>query len=167
MSGLSCFLYLLDEGGLPSELFIGFQEAGFCTIRAGARAGKYQLEARTPTTGSDVTVEAVESTGDGNDGPVEAVGLRTGVPRTGTLQANDYEDWFRFSLTTPTNFRVNITPVGELLCTIHPGKDVDLFGFEDPQCGQTLTFQSGTYYVSLQRLRPPAAKAYTYTIDLR
>lgn len=163
---VSCFLYLLGESGFSSEFFVGYEEGSSCFIRAALRPGRYQLEVRTPNEGQDFSLDAEPSSGDGNDGFLEAVSLRPGYPRAGVLPAGDFEDWFRFTIAEPKQRLVNLSSSAKLDCTIYPGEDVDLFGEQGPQCDALYEYTPGTYYISVKRT-PPATKSHSYTIELR
>ncbi len=163
---ISCYLYLLGESGFSSEFFIGYEEGNACFIRAALRVGRYQLEVRTPNEGEEFSLDAEPSSGDGNDGFVEATSLRVGYPRAGALPAHDYEDWFRFTMIEAADRKVDLSSSAHLSCTVFPGADVDLFGEEGPACDSTYSYPPGTYYVSVKR-SPPAGNSLSYTIELR
>jgi hypothetical protein len=163
---ISCYLYLLGSSGFSSEFFIGYEEGSSCFIRGALRAGHYQLEVRTKAEGEEYSLDADPSSGDGNDGFIEATSLRVGYPRAGVLPAHDYEDWFRFTIATQAARRVDLSTSANLTCTIFPGADVDLFGEEGPACEKTYTYPPGTYYISVKR-PPPATSSLSYTIQLR
>lgn len=165
-TGIGCFLYLLGESGFSHEFFIGYEEGGSCTIRAALRAGKYQVEVRSRSEGAEYSLDVTPSEGDGNDGFIEAVSLRVGAPKTSTLMANDYEDWYRFRVGSTQNQRVMVTSAHNISCSIYPAEDVDLFGFEGPSCGKTYEYPSGTYYVSVKKTGE-AAESQAYTVELR
>ena len=166
LTGIQCFLYLLGESGFTFEFFIGYQEGGACYIRGALRAGRYQVEVRSRSEGAEYSLDVPTSEGDGNDGFVEAVVLRVGAPRSNTLQANDYEDWFTFRVAAVEMHRVKLTDVDNLTCTIYPADNVELSGFSSPICNESFEYQPGTYYISIQR-SPPAAESQSYTVELR
>lgn len=163
---ISCFLYLLGESGFSHEFFVGYEEGSSCFIRAALRPGRYQLEVRTKTEEQDFSLDAEPSSGDGNDGFLEAISLRPGTPRAGVLPAHDYEDWFRFTIDETKRRLVNLSSQAKLNCTIYPGEDVDLLGEQGPQCGVLYEYPPGTYHISVKRASP-ATKSYPYTIELR
>jgi hypothetical protein len=165
-TGISCYLYLLGDSGFSSEFFVGYQENGSCYIRAALRAGRYQVEVRSVSEGAEYSLDATPSTGDGNDGFTEAIALRVGSPRTSSLIANDYEDWYRFRVGSNETHRVKLSSSDSLPCSIYPSEDVDLFGFQGPQCGDSYDYPPGTYYISIKKT-PPAAGSQSYTIELR
>ena len=166
-SGVSCYLYLLGESGFSNEFFVGYEENGACLIRGALRAGRYQVEVRTPNEGEEYSLDAEPSSGDGNDGFIEAMSLRTGNPRAGALPANDYEDWFRFVVTGAAEERkVTLSSSTNLSCTIFPGENVDLFGEQGPACNAAYSYPPGTYYVSVKR-PAPASASLSFTIELR
>ncbi len=163
---ISCYLYLLGESGFSSEFFIGYEEGTSCFIRGALRPGRYQVEVRTPSEGEAFSLDAEPSSGDGNDGFVEATTLRFGSPRAGALTPNDYEDWYRFDISGNPEQKVAISSSTTLSCMIFPAENVDLFGEQGPECDSVYMFSPGTYYVSVKRA-PPAGNSLSYTIELR
>lgn len=166
-SGIDCYLYLLGASGFSNEFFIGYREGASCSIRAALRAGRYQVEVRTRSEGAEFSLDLEPSSdGDGNDGFIEAVALRVGAPRNGTLASGDFEDWYRFRVDAAEPHRLSLSSPHDLACSIYPAEDVDLFGFEGPSCDKTEDYATGTYYVSLKK-KSDIATTQTYTVELR
>jgi hypothetical protein len=167
-TGIDCFLYLLGESGFSYEFFLGHKEGGSCYIRASLRAGSYQVEVRSRSEGADYSLDVTPAEGDGNDGFIEATALTLGNPRSGILLANDYEDWFRVRNGRKEPHRVHISSSSNLNCTLFPADDVDLSSFAMPKCNETSEFDTGTWYISIQREEgTDAAERKTYSIEWR
>jgi hypothetical protein len=163
---MQCFLYLLSESGFSSEFFIGYQEGNACFIRAALRPGSYQIEIRSPSEGAKYQLDVTAATGDGNDGFVDSVPLQVGVPRTASLSENDYEDWYRFIVRAREPHRVKLTSDNDLSCMLFPADNVNLSSFAVPKCGDTVNYDSGTWYLSIKKKRD-AEQSQSYTIELR
>ena len=112
------------------------------------------------------SVSAEESTGDGNDGFGEAKEFTIGLTKTDVLQENDLQDFYKFTLDSEKNLRLDASNSAELACIIYAMEDVDLFGFTGPQCNQNYTYPAGTYFISIGR-KAPKASMQTYTVQLR
>lgn len=162
---VSCRLYLLNESGFSSEYYLGYQEGNTCYLKTALRPGNYQLQLQPTIAGATYDVDAEETTGDGNDGFVQAIRLSTGTSATYVLTENDFEDYFTFTVSEEKNMTVSASSAAQVRCLVYAMGDVDLFGFDGPQCNQSYSFPTGTYYVGVGRKSPKSAKQ-TYTIQL-
>jgi hypothetical protein len=165
-AGVKCFLYPLDESGFTSVFFIGFEEGGGCFIRARIGSGRFQVEIRSPSEGADYSLDVVETQGDGNDGPVESSLLPISSPRSGSLTSGDYEDWFRFTVPTKEPHRVQLDSKADLSCMLFPAQNVDLSSFSVPKCGDSASYDPGTWYISVRK-KADGAGTQSYTVELR
>jgi hypothetical protein len=160
---VSCRLYLIEESGFTYQYYLGFQEGRTCTLRTALDPGNYQLQLQPTLPDTTFTVSSQETTGDGNDGFREAQALLRTVARTGTLTANDYQDWFRFTVTEQASLQVSVSNSTQITCIIYPMEDVTLSNLSGPECNQNYLFDPGTYVVAVGRTFPSDSKQ-TYTI---
>jgi hypothetical protein len=112
------------------------------------------------------TVEVKEATGDRNDGFREAQTLLRNSARTGVLAPNDYQDWFTFTVDAEEALTIDASDSSSLRCLVYVSGDIDLFGFDIPECGHSYLYPPGKYYVSIGR-KSPRAVQQTYTVQLR
>ena len=161
-----CRLYKIRTDGFSVEYYLGFQEGGHCFFGVSLVPGEYQLQVQ-PTVGDiGYSVSAhEESGGDGNDGFSQAKFLSS-IPRTETLTAGDFANWYTFSLTEQKQLTVEAASQANVICLVYPMDDVDLYGFSGPECNQSYLYPTGTYYVGILR-RPPKAATQTYTVRLK
>ena len=110
-------------------------------------AGNYQLQIEPTTPNVGYTVVTKEGTGDGNDGFAQARSMTRNNLQTEILNGGDYEDWFKFTVTRETEMTLKIVSASKLRCLIYPGKDVDVFGFSGPQCGEADLYPIGAALV--------------------
>lgn len=161
-----CRLYKIRSDGFSVEYYLGFQEGGHCFFGVSLVPGDYQLQVQPTVGDSGYTLSAQpDPGGDGNDGFSQAK-LLSSTPRTDTLGANDFADWFTFSLTAEKKLTVEAASQAGVTCLVYPMDDVDLYGFSGPQCNQSYLYPSGTYYVGISR-RPPKAATQAYTVRLK
>ncbi len=162
---ITCRLYLQDESGFSEKYYLGYEEDRQCFIKANLDIGRYQLQVFPSEVHTTFTVEGKSGSGDSNDGFNEAKILTVNAPNEGVLTAVDLEDWYTFSVGSDQVMTVNISNPTELRCIVYAMNDVDLSSFSGPQCNQSYTFPSGTYYVSIGRKAPKGAQQ-SYTIRL-
>ncbi len=170
---VTCRLYRIETSGFSTEYYIGHQEEAECRLVVALAAGDYQLLAETSVADARIAIDARAGSGDGNDGYSQAKSLDKKI-RVETLEPNDLADWFTFTVTKDTSTNtvpgteqtVKVTSATELGCLITPLADVDLFGFEGPQCNQLYKYPVGTYMVTVRHPVPRASRE-TYTIELR
>lgn len=160
---VSCRLYLLGENNLSQEYYLGYVQDGTCRIKASVPKGSYQLEVRPGVEGGTYAVVTRNTKGDGNDGFDEAKTLVAGKPAVGQLAVSDIADWYTFTIELVGTHTVNVFG-DDVGCYIYPLKDVDLFGFTTPVCGEAYEYQKGTYVVRIQR-DDGVDKALTYTVQ--
>ncbi len=171
---VSCRLYRLQSDGLSIEYYLGMQEQGSCRLRVAVTPGDYQLQLEPTKENASVSIETRTVTGDGNDGFSQAIPLKTGQVKIGTLEANDLDDWYVFTVgasTSPTPipgtpYTVKVVSSAILGCVIYPGADVDLFSFKGPECGASQQFTPGTYRVNIRHAQPRAERQ-TYSLELQ
>lgn len=163
---ISCRLYKLTDAGFSDEYYLGLEENQSCYMLVALQPGKYQLQVTPTTPNVGFSVTAKTGAGDGNDGFSQARGLVRGTLRTEVLSANDYQDWFTFTLDRETLLTLKIVSSAALRCTIYPSSAVDLFGFTGPECGTEYLYPAGTYIVGIGHT-PPRATKQTYTIQLK
>ena len=163
---ISCRLYKLTKDGFSEEYYLGFQESQSCYLLTTLTAGDYQLQLEPTTPNTSFTLAVKAGLGDGNDGFSEARNLTRGNLKTEILSPNDYEDWFKFTLSRDTELTFKVVSSFKVRCLIYPGSDVDVFGFAGPQCGETYLYPAGSYIVGIGHAVPRAARQ-TYTIQLK
>jgi len=163
---INCRLYKMETDGFSSEYYFGFQSEYRCYILAALEQGEYQIELQPALKDVTYSVSAEESTGDGNDGFGEAKEFTIGLTKTDVLQENDLQDFYKFTLDSEKNLRLDASNSAEIACIIYAMEDVDLFGFTGPQCNQNYTYPAGTYFISIGR-KAPKASMQTYTVQLR
>ncbi|MBI3336216.1 S-layer homology domain-containing protein [Candidatus Peregrinibacteria bacterium] len=161
----SCRLYRLGEGGFSLEYYLGYQEGSRCFILVALDPGSYQLQLQGNVTNASYTLVVHEGRGDSHDGFREAK-ILSSIPRTETLTANDYADWYFFKVLAERTTLVELSTQDGVGCLVYPMEDVDLYGFSGPECNKEYTYPPGTYYVGVNRVPPRAAKL-TYTIRLK
>ncbi|PIQ76209.1 hypothetical protein COU78_01475 [Candidatus Peregrinibacteria bacterium CG10_big_fil_rev_8_21_14_0_10_49_24] len=164
---VSCRLYLLASTGFSDEYFLGHQEGNSCYIHAALNPGAYQLQLQPTVADATFSVEASVKAGDGNDGFREALGLPKNTPRSAVLEVNDIQDWYSFVVRKEETMTLDITNALEIDCIVYAMKDVDLYGFSGPSCGQSYLYPPGTYFVAIGRSIASKASQKTYTIQLR
>ncbi|PIP65265.1 hypothetical protein COW95_02860 [Candidatus Peregrinibacteria bacterium CG22_combo_CG10-13_8_21_14_all_49_11] len=163
---VSCRLYRLEDGGFSNEYYLGVESEGGCHVRAALAQGDYQLEVRPTSADARYTLALQETVGDGNDGFMEARGLVRRIPRTAVLEGEDLMDWYRFVVKEDTDMFVRFTTDGgESKCMIYPMGDVDLYGFNGPECNILYKYTPGTYYIGVLRTKWDGNKE-SYTIQL-
>lgn len=163
---VNCTLFHLDKDGLSVEYYLGYVEAGICHLRTALAAGDYQLQLQPTVPNTSYLVETAVGKGDGNDGFSQAVSLDNGKSRTDFLDANDYEDWFTFTVTTQKQMTLSLTATDKLRCLIEPAANVDMYGFDEPTCNNPFLYPVGTYYVGIGHAYPGAVRQ-TYAIQLK
>ena len=163
---ITCRLYKVKENGFSEEYYLGYQEGQSCYITAALSAGAYQLQLQPSVANSTFTVSAARGPGDGNDGFIEALPLSKNVTRTEVLKGGNFANWYSFTVTSETKMTLEATNSQNMTCIIYSMSNVDLYGFTGPECNQSYTYPTGTYYVAIGR---GAAKgsSQTYTIKLR
>ncbi len=165
-SFVTCRLYLINTEGFTEEYFLGVQEGGECHITVSARPGTYQLEIQPTAQNAYYLVSAQKTTGDGQDGFMEAVLLPKNSARTGVFTPHDTHDWYKFVVTEKMFGFVETSPSDTLECVIYTPLSIDQFGFSGPGCNENYEYAAGTYYVNIAHT-PPLSKQQTYTIKFR
>lgn len=163
---VSCRLYLLSKEGFSTEYYLGYEEMGACTLLTALAPGNYQLQLQPTVADASFTVDVHFSNGDGNDGFREAKRILPGIPKTVTLPANNYGDYYTFTLPKETSLTVELSSTSKLSCGIYPLEDVDLASFSGPECNKSYLYPKGSYVVSIGRSAVKSAKQ-TYTVILR
>ena len=163
-SGVSCRLYVLGDDGLSQEYYLGYEDAFSCSLKVSAPKGKLQLAVLPRDPNATYTVTTKTTKGDGNDGFDEAVKLEAGKSKGNQLGVSDYFDWYSFSLSQKGAHVVQ--SFGEdVECVIYPLKDVDVFGFTGPACGEAYEYPKGSYMVEMRR-KNGVDKALNYSVQL-
>jgi len=163
---VSCRLYRMQEDGFSHRYYLGYQDGERCSLRTALDAGSYQLQLQPTSSDTTYTVSSEETIGDGNDGFIQAVTLPIETTKTAMLTPNDFQDWYKFILTSETDMTVTVADSRQLRCIVYAMEDVDLYGFSGPACNQSYQYPPGTYYVAVGRETPRAA-TQTYTIQRR
>ncbi|MFH0770259.1 MAG: S-layer homology domain-containing protein [Candidatus Peregrinibacteria bacterium] len=163
---VSCRLYLIEETGFSLQYFLGFVEGSKCTLKTALKAGKYQLQLQPTSPDTTFTVSAKETTGDGKDGFIQAVKVKYGEAKTEALTENDYQDWFSFTVGSPKSMTLSLSNAAQLSCMVYAMGDVDLYGFDSPDCNKTYQYPVGTYYVAIGR-KLSSMGTITYSVQLR
>lgn len=162
--GVSCTLFKLKEDGLSAEYYLGLRVGKDCWMRVALGAGSYQLDLYPSVPDGPFALMAKATTGDGNDGFSEAKGLL--AARSGTLEVDDYADWYTFTLQKETTMTVQLSAPPQVDALIYPMDDVDLYGFSGPVANASYAFPPGTYVVAVRR-GDPAFGRLTYTLQLK
>ncbi len=169
-SDVSCRLYLLDGDGFSSEYYLGYQEKSMCSIRASLKAGNYQWQIQPTVENVPYTVMTKTATGDGNDGFVNAVTLKSNMPRTDVIDSGDLFDWYAFSVSADTNATIEVSSGESLSCIIYTPASVDQFGFTGPECGKAYLFQKNgsndPYVVGIGRKSGDSVHKVPYTVKM-
>jgi hypothetical protein len=153
-----CRLYLTDESGFADEYFLGFQSGNSCFITATLNPGEYQLQIFPSVKDTTFTVDAKETSGDGNDGFSEAINLSVNGLEEGVLTAVDIEDWYKFTVISEQKMKLVMSNPAELRCIIYVMNDVDLSSFTGPECNKSYNYPAGTYYIAVGRKAPKGAQ---------
>lgn len=164
--GISCRLYELDASGFSTRYYLGYEEGRSCFMLVALSPGSYQLQVAPTVANTTFTAEMHAATGDGNDGFREAKRLIPGLPKTVTLGANNFADFYTFSVDTKRSLTVDFTTAGTMTCLIYPMENVDLESFAIPECNKSFPFAEGSYVVVVGRGTTKASKQ-TYTVNLR
>lgn len=162
---VTCRLFKLTEQGLSAEYYLGLQVHETCWIRAALGAGSYQLDVQPNAADANFVLATKVVTGDGNDGLRDAKTLTIGTPRAGTLEIDDFSDWYTFRLTKETTMTVRLSANPEVRVLIYPMEDVDLYGFSGPQANESYAYPPGTYNIAVLRGDPAFGRlSYTLTV---
>lgn len=163
---INCQLYLLGEEGFSDEYFLGFQKGMTCSLLNALSPGSYQLQLQPTEADTTFSVSSLEGTGDGNDGFGESVGLMMDVNTNGTIEEDDFEDWYSFSLQGEQNLTVEFASNADMRCIVYAMSDVDWYGFEGPDCNKVYNYPPGTYYVAVGRAMA-STDEQAYSVRLR
>jgi hypothetical protein len=168
---VSCRLYLLENEGFSSEYYLGYQNGSECTVKATVRPGKYQFQVQPTIDNPSFTVSASETTGDGNDGFIEAIAIQPNVPRSGFLATDDLYDWYSFTIDAAKTATVNLSSGEIVKCIIYTPSTVDQFGFAGPECGVSYQFlppdDGSPYIIGVGRRADDANSQISYTLELK
>ena len=164
---VSCRLYLLTDDGFTEEYYLGHQEDDSCRIRSSLNTGSYQLQLQPTVADSTFVVESQTVSGDNNDGFRNAIRLYRGSPNTAVLDTYDVTDWYTFVVGAESKMTVTVIDRQEMDCLIYPMSDVDIYGFEGPECNFSYNYPTGTYYVAVSRKSASLTSRKTYTIQLQ
>lgn len=149
---VQCRLYKLEsETSFALEYYIGHMIDNKCWMRTTLSSGNYQLEVLPSVKNGTFTLSTKIVTGDGNDGFSEADHLLKGSPKTGYLEAEDFGEFYTFTLTTPKTLTVAVSNDAETDCLVFPMANVDLFGFSGPVCDAAYDYPVGTYVIGVTR----------------
>ncbi len=146
-SDVSCRLYLIGEDGFSSEYYLGVQSTNSCDMNVAVGPGKYQLQIQPSVASVPYKLSAKGGTSDGNDGFIDALTMLFNRPYVATLEANDYYDWYKFSVTKEQIATVMLSSPEDMNCIIYTPASVDQYGFSGPQCGSPYTFVPGDSYI--------------------
>ncbi len=165
---VSCVLFRMEESGMSYEYYVGVKDGQACTMLVALKAGAYQLQLQPSQADTTFEVEAETSTGDGNDGFVEADVLKLNAPTTAVLAPANTANWYTFTVADDAGARrqVELSNSTNVLCMMYPMGDVDIYGFGLPQCNQYYEYPKGTYVIGVMR-NAPASSRQSYTIILR
>jgi hypothetical protein len=149
---VQCRLYKLDkETSFALEYYIGHVIDNKCWMRTTLSSGNYQLEVLPSVKNGTFKVATKIVTGDGNDGFSEASNLLKGSPKTGYIEAEDFGEFYTFTLTAPKALTVSVSNDDETDCLVYPMANVDLFGFSGPVCDEVYEYPVGTYVIGVTR----------------
>lgn len=165
-SDVSCRLYLLDEEGFTTEYYLGMQDPKTCSLTAAIGPGKYQLQIQPTVANAYYSVAAFKQAAtDGNDGFMESVPLTQNMPKTATLEPNEFADWYTFTLDKPASVTVDATSNEPVTCLIYTPKEFDQFGFAGPECdAKPYQLTEGTYTIGITR-KHGMSKRLTYVLQ--
>ncbi|MBT3598512.1 S-layer homology domain-containing protein [Candidatus Peregrinibacteria bacterium] len=164
---VSCRLYLLRENGFSDEYYLGHQEDGGCYIHAALSPGEYQLQLQPTVADTVFSVSTINKSGDGNDGFKEASRLYKGTPQTAMLETDDIQDFYMLVVSSKENMTIDVSNSLEIKCTIFPMSNVDMYGFDFPECNKSYSYTPGTYYISISRSIGKKISKKSYTILLQ
>lgn len=163
---VTCRLFKLDGGtSFSLEYYLGYQGPDVCNMRVALAPGSYQLDVAPTVAGLSYTVFTKATTGDNNDGFSQAQLIQMNKAYTGLMNASDYGDFYKFSLSQQQTMTINLSNADHVKCVIYPMEDVDIFGFSGPNCNQSYQFPSGTYYIGIMQKDGNWDKP-SYTIQL-
>ncbi len=165
-ANMTCRLYKLDANGLSTEYYIGLATKGKCSLRATMTSGDYQLELKGAASDS-FTLTSRKVTGDANDGYSDAKTLLLQSTRVGTLEVDDLADYYTFKVGVQSMLFIEMSNTQTVRCTIIPGSDVDLFGFQSPNCTEQFLYTPGTYTVVIDRQPGVSLKLESYGVVLK
>lgn len=149
---VQCRLYKLDKDtSFALEYYVGQVIGNTCWMRTTLSSGNYQLEVLPSVHNGNFKLTTKIVTGDGNDGFSEASNLLKGSPKTGYLEAEDFGEFYTFTLTAPKTLTVSVSNDAETDCLVFPMANVDLFGFSGPVCDAAYEYPVGTYVIGVTR----------------
>jgi hypothetical protein len=148
---LSCRLFKLESDGTSQEYYLGDEAGMKCALRVTLVPGSYQLDLKPAQADATFSLTSKEEQGDGNDGFVDAKKLLPGKTKADALATGDLADWFTFSLSAKTNRTVRLAPAEGLRCIVYAMRDVDMFGFDSPECNVPFEYAPGTYFIGVLR----------------
>ncbi len=164
-SEITCRLYLIENDGFSNEYYLGTQTANSCILNVNVRPGTYHLQLQPTVADVNFTVNASVGTGDGNDGFLDAIWLKSGTPRTGMMEPNDLGDWYSFTVEKEMDGTVEVSGTSKVDCIIYTPKEVDQYGFTGPECGKPYHFFPGDeYIIGIGRGMNDLEKTVTYTV---
>lgn len=148
---VTCRLYKLEQDGTSVQYYLGWDhETGKCWMRVTLAPGEWQMEIAPTLAGADYKVRTASATGDGNDGFAAAKLLDAKVS-TSFLETDDSADWYTFTVAAKKTMTIELTNAERLACIVYAMADVDLYGFEQPECNAAFDFPPGTYVVGVTR----------------
>ena len=150
---IRCTLFKQEPDDLPFEYYIGVQDGNTCHLLTKLSPGTYQLQVEPTIANVTFTAEVNTGVGDGNDGFSEAQPIYFNTPKNYSLGRANLQNWYHFTVTASEGQlqTLELTNAQDLTCIIHPMSNVDIFGFEYPECNHSYLFPPGTYYVGVGR----------------
>lgn len=157
---VTCRLYKLGTtaDSFSLEYYLGYQDKGTCTVRATLASGDYQFDVAPLMPNLAFAVTSKTTTGDGNDGFVEAKNLLINVPASTLLDTTDFGDYYMFTLKDQTSLMIELTNEESIRCIVYPMENVDIYGFASPDCNVQYDFPPGTYYIGVLQKNGRASK---------
>jgi|GEM_PF-439412 len=171
--GITARLFKLDASGLSTEYYLGFAQGASAYLLNALEAGSYQIDLQPKNAEStSFSIQAKVASGDSNDGFSQAKNLDTNPVRTESLEANDLQDFFRFTVAPMADgqtksMSIDISSQQEVGCIIYGLSNVDFYGENFPECGKAYAYPSGSYMIAISRgAKATRAERYTYTVKL-
>ncbi len=176
---LSCRLYKLEQSGTPNQLnssddqnyityeyYLGVASSGRCDMMPALGPGKYQLEVHSNKAGVNYSVVAKKADGSGNDGFVDAVGLKFNVARTAVMNAGDIYDAYQFTIAKQGTYLVELSGVNTVSGIVYQPAGVTDDSFSGPEVNKPYNFQPATYTVLVTHKYPLNEKV-VYSVSVK
>lgn len=164
---VTCRLYRIEDSGFANEFYLGHQEHNKCYLHTFLQPGNYQLQLQPTVADVSFDITSRIKTGDGNDGFSQARRLLQGTPKSGELAVSDLYDYYKIDVTKEQDMLLEVSNSTAVSCVIFPMGNVDIYGFQGPECNKAYLYPKGTYYVAIGRSISSMTAKKSYTLILR